>query len=156
LEYLWVNKLFRKLVGPDADGDPRAQSIWAKVPKISCEHGKKGPMRFWPFVGFIMFYSISKLSLSTHFHSFSRQGFHKLESKTKIHVVRTHSWSLPFQNFLRQIPGFYSGPEALSRGDRLFELMLAPTTAELMEEVGLHCWPFSYDDPGKFRLPLRD
>ena len=86
LEYLWVNKLFRKLVEPDADGDPRAQSIWAKVPKISCEHGKKGPMRFWPFVGFIMFYSISKLSLSTHFHSFSRQGFHKLESKTKIHV----------------------------------------------------------------------
>jgi hypothetical protein len=57
---------------------------------------------------------------------------------------------------LRQIPGFYSGPEALSRGDRLFELMLAPSTAELMEEVGLHCWPFSYDDPGKFRLPLRD
>eukprot|EP00435_Cladocopium_sp_Y103_P004318 s1553_g1.t1 len=76
LEYLWVNKLFRKLVGPEADGgDPKAQSIWAKVPKISCEHGKKGPMRF------------------------------------------------------------YSGPEALSRGDRLFELMLAPTTAELMEEV---------------------
>lgn len=149
MEYLWVNKLFRKLVGPDADGDPRAQSIWAKVPKISCEHGKKGPMRFWPFVVFIRFLSfLLQLIFPARV---SQAGV-----QDTCTVVRTQSWSLPFQNFLRQIPGFYSGPEALSRGDRLFELMLAPTTAELMEEVGLHCWPFSYDDPGKFRLPLRD
>eukprot|EP00434_Breviolum_minutum_P040553 symbB.v1.2.036036.t1/scaffold4996.1/size31978/1 len=76
LEYLWVNKLFRQLVGTEAEGgDLQARAIWDKVPKISCEHGKKGPMRF------------------------------------------------------------YSGPEALSRGDRLFELMLAPATSELIEEV---------------------
>lgn len=51
LEYLWVNKLFRQLVGTEAEGgDLQARAIWDKVPKISCEHGKKGPMRFLQLV----------------------------------------------------------------------------------------------------------
>ena len=37
--------------------------------------------------------------------------------------------------FATSTSGFYSGPEALSRGDRLFELMLAPATSELIEEA---------------------
>jgi len=74
LGYLWVNKLFRKLVSAD-EGDAEAHWIWNKVPKISCEHGKTGPM-----------------------------------------------W-------------FYSSPEAIAQGARLFELMLAPPTQELQNAV---------------------
>lgn len=74
LAYLWVNKLFRQLVDSD-EGDPQASEIFESMPKIACEHGKRGPM-----------------------------------------------W-------------FYSSPEALAQGARLFELMLAPPTEELKDAV---------------------
>lgn len=76
LEYLWVNKLFRQLTAsPSHGGDARCHKSWAEVPKISCEHGKTGPMRF------------------------------------------------------------YSGPEALAAGARLFEDLLAPASPQLISEV---------------------
>ncbi|OLP78456.1 hypothetical protein AK812_SmicGene41357 [Symbiodinium microadriaticum] len=76
LEYLWVNKLFRQLTAPPSQGgDMRCHKSWAEVPKISCEHGKTGPMRF------------------------------------------------------------YSGPEALAAGARLFEDLLAPPSQQLISEV---------------------
>lgn len=160
LEYLWVNKLFRQLVGTEAEGgDLQARAIWDKVPKISCEHGKKGPMRFLRLV-------LSSISFR-FFSSHHDKGADNVDKGPVSKLIILYSacslflsvmqFSLAFPGFFELLKlfgrlfatsGFYSGPEALSRGDRLFELMLAPATSELIEEAWQHSRSYSASGHG--------
>lgn len=153
LEYLWVNKLFRQLVGTEAEGgDLQARAIWDKVPKISCEHGKKGPMRFLQLV-------LSNISFRFAWSHHDKGADNVDKGPVSKLIIPCLAWAwflgahVGVMQFFLAFPGlfvlklfgrllatsgFYSGPEALSRGDRLFELMLAPATSELIEEAWQH------------------